>query len=580
MMMATRSNLLMFAAGFVAGSSLVSVQTMMDYHATTAVQIQAQDTHVTLPVSAASTTAATTATTSRHGHQQKEENLKKHQEEPPPPNQRQLVPSSTTTTILPEQNLVAGMGRVSRSEFAKQFDIGYALDKENSENNQVLILYQSESSLPTSSSTTTTPTTNTSADDSSSVQDAIENCQVVKVVVTDPKPIAPKNRFEREHKQCIAIMGQWESRHVHRFERPRGWKKQKEAVHHHSFDYIPAHHSADVPSPEITAASQTALVEYLSVLADAQAQLIPLAEKVAAANSNDGNGPIIVMVANAGQAQFFVNFVCTATHRNLDLSRVLLFATDLETHQLAQSMNVTSFYNEKVFGSIPSGAAVDYHDPNYGRIMMSKVYAVHLVNSLGYDLLFQDVDIVWYQNPLPYFTSAAVDPDFDMYFQHDGPHHEERFAPLGANTGLYYVRHNAKTQHLFSVFVRMGDLVLADQSHQAALTTLVNEHMSLRGLRVKVLAKDSKLFLSGYHYHARRQLFRKIKQGRHNPILFHVNWSKGKDKQPLLEETENWFVQEQCTEPTKLAAADLKQQGGFIETCCRRESLIPIKAAS
>ena len=40
---------------------------------------------------------------------------------------------------------------------------------------------------------------------------------------------------------------------------------------------------------------------------------------------------------------------------------------------------------------------------------------------LGYDVLFQDVDVIWYQNPLSYFHNKdAEDANFDVYFQDDG----------------------------------------------------------------------------------------------------------------------------------------------------------------
>jgi hypothetical protein len=122
------------------------------------------------------------------------------------------------------------------------------------------------------------------------------------------------------------------------------------------------------------------------------------------------------------------------------------------------------------------------------------VYCVHLVNSLGYDLIFQDLDLTWYQDPVQYFRQLAP-PGFDIYFQHDGSHHPERFAPWAANTGFYYVKFNERTLHFFNVFVRMGDMVLFDRSHQAAFSTLANEHASLHGLRVKVLADVNHYFL-------------------------------------------------------------------------------------
>jgi hypothetical protein len=82
-------------------------------------------------------------------------------------------------------------------------------------------------------------------------------------------------------------------------------------------------------------------------------------------------------------------------------------------------------------------------------------------------------------------------------------------APLAVNTGLYYVRNNEWTDHFFSVFVRMGDLVLADKSHQAALATLVKEqgaHECAGFARQRIWEKDNKLFLSGFSFMSDREL--------------------------------------------------------------------------
>ena len=43
-----------------------------------------------------------------------------------------------------------------------------------------------------------------------------------------------------------------------------------------------------------------------------------------------------------------MNFVCAARARGLDLSPVLVFATDEETKELAEGLGLTSFYDETV----------------------------------------------------------------------------------------------------------------------------------------------------------------------------------------------------------------------------------------
>jgi hypothetical protein len=49
-------------------------------------------------------------------------------------------------------------------------------------------------------------------------------------------------------------------------------------------------------------------------------------------------------------------------------------------------------------------------------MMLSKVYCVHLINAMGYDVLFQDVDVIWYQNPIEYFQ-LPISGNFDISFQ-------------------------------------------------------------------------------------------------------------------------------------------------------------------
>jgi hypothetical protein len=65
---------------------------------------------------------------------------------------------------------------------------------------------------------------------------------------------------------------------------------------------------------------------------------------------------------------------------------------------------------------VPEGESQRYGDGTFGAVMLAKVICVHLVNDLGYDLLFQDVDIVWYQNPFDFFHSDQ-NSGFDVYFQ-------------------------------------------------------------------------------------------------------------------------------------------------------------------
>ena len=97
------------------------------------------------------------------------------------------------------------------------------------------------------------------------------------------------------------------------------------------------------------------------------------------------------------------------------------------------------------FGDIPAEAAKRYGDAKFVAMMMAKVICVQLVSMLGFDFLFQDVDIVWYKNPLDYFHDTTLPAyNYDVFFQDDGGH-SIRYAPYSANSGFYFVRYNKRT---------------------------------------------------------------------------------------------------------------------------------------
>ena len=94
--------------------------------------------------------------------------------------------------------------------------------------------------------------------------------------------------------------------------------------------------------------------------------------------------------------------ICNARAKGFDsiLSKIILFATDVETYDLASSLGITSFYSKEIFEEMPKVAAKEYADDIFRLLMFAKVWCVHMVSQLGYNFLFQDVDVIWYKNPL------------------------------------------------------------------------------------------------------------------------------------------------------------------------------------
>lgn len=225
------------------------------------------------------------------------------------------------------KKLVAGVGRVNRDAFFEKFDVGVPKDKSDHGNEEVLMLYSHDNALPAKGISQTL-----------SPDDATENCHSMKLVFTETKK---KN-------ECLAIVGQWESYHIYKYMRlPPGKDKKVKIDKAHPLRYVSRLHGdkglqQSIPTPPKVKQYDETLVQYLSSLDSVLEELKPIAQKAARDDT------IIVMVCNHGQSELLMNFACSSRARGLDLSQVLVFATDVETKELAEGLGLLAFYDKSV----------------------------------------------------------------------------------------------------------------------------------------------------------------------------------------------------------------------------------------
>ena len=463
---------------------------------------------------------------------------------------KQTSPQRSSGSSLPRfpsdmKKLVVGMSQVDRDDFIQEFDFGLPFDKSDAMNNKVLFLYAHESALPANpvhrmASKLSSP--NAMALPNITFQEASANCDYLHVVLQD---------HVGSRRQCTAIIGQYESFHVHRFARLREGKMNRSAplTTVGRGTMLPSGRSSQlIPGLQTSKAYWSSLQKYLGQLDAMLDKLRPIAKKVAVKRS------IVVQVVNFGQSELLLNFICSAKLRGLDLSAILVFATDQETYDLIRhTWNITVVYLNELFeGETPYNAAGHFGDEHYMQMMLTKVYCVHLSILLGYNVLFQDVDIVWYRNPLNFFQNLTVgrDASYDMYFQDDGSH-ISTFAPYSANTGFYYVRNNKRTVYFFNALLMSADRIAERKSHQIPFATLLQDHASLYELKIKVFSRYQDLFPCGYHYHRQRPYMKDLITGKAHPHIFHMSWTNSKtDKLKFLQQLGEWYVSETCTGKT------------------------------
>jgi Nucleotide-diphospho-sugar transferase len=86
-----------------------------------------------------------------------------------------------------------------------------------------------------------------------------------------------------------------------------------------------------------------------------------------------------------------------------------------------------------------------------------KIVSIWMGVRLGFDVLFQDTDLVWLKDPWPVFS----DPEVDAYLSDDGSR-AERFAPLYANGGFFYLRSNQRViSFMHSIFLSYDTILVS-----------------------------------------------------------------------------------------------------------------------
>eukprot|EP00534_Pseudo-nitzschia_fraudulenta_P007640 CAMPEP_0201149640 /NCGR_PEP_ID=MMETSP0851-20130426/10902_1 /ASSEMBLY_ACC=CAM_ASM_000631 /TAXON_ID=183588 /ORGANISM="Pseudo-nitzschia fraudulenta, Strain WWA7" /LENGTH=554 /DNA_ID=CAMNT_0047426077 /DNA_START=326 /DNA_END=1987 /DNA_ORIENTATION=+ len=434
--------------------------------------------------------------------------------------------------------VIVDYATVPRDDINKILEIGVPMDPTKTGSEEVVVLYTDTKSMPSGKHDSMVGL------DAST---ALENCNTVKVILQQPAT---------KHQQCFAIVPQWESYHVHKFMRvpmPGSRVDSKSPLKYVSRTQADDGKVAKVPSwQRDTKPSFDGLVDYLSHLDASLENLQPILQD-AMHNARNAEGVsevmkkskiMVVLVCNKGQSHLFQNFVCNARAKGLDLSRIIMFATDQYTVDLCKSLDIEVFYDEHLFGSMPESAAKRYGDGIFSQMMMAKVYCVHLVLRLGYDVLFQDVDVVWQRNPLEYLETKEK-KEWDMLFQDDGSR-QTRYQPYSPNTGFYFVRNNNLTQYFFNCLLRKGDLISRGKSHQAALASQIAEFVSWQGLRVKVWPKfGNTLFPGGVEYHNGKDYMKQFIDGRIKPFIFHMSWTLNKDnKKIFFEQMAEWYTKD------------------------------------
>ena len=258
-----------------------------------------------------------------------------------PPSFSLIVLESTKTTkkepLFPEtvQKYAVGMTRVKKEEFTQKFELGVPLDLPARGSEDVLILYNSRAAMPNNQQNSLQTSVGLL-----STEEAVENCEFLNMIFA---------HHDGPRKQCTAILPQYESYHIQKWMRITQVGKKMEVNPKADLRLVPRGqqpNGVDSFKPPVfenhTRRSWELLKTYLASVDDVLAELKPIVDKIKLKNT------VIVMVCNHGQSELLVNFACSTHARGLDISNILVFATDQETKELAESVGLAAYYDERV----------------------------------------------------------------------------------------------------------------------------------------------------------------------------------------------------------------------------------------
>lgn len=282
-----------------------------------------------------------------------------------------------------------------------------------------------------------------------------------------------------------------------------------------------------------------------------RSEVIPTIQKTVESIKKDN--AIILMAFNYGSIVLFYNWVCSCKKANISISNLLVISADEKTHMLLSSMNVSSLYLPKFFGNYQSEGVKAFGTLEWNPFGRLKILVPKLILELGVNILFQDVDLIWFKDPFLLFREKGYS-DYDFVIQHVG-RNRPMFGPFYGNSGLFFMKGNAHVQACWDrVFFDLDKIHSWSGSQQMVL----NYHLGLcaapdspMALRVRYV--DPMIFPSGWVAQngtmkkaliERNELFQEF-------VLYHTNWAVNVEEKIRADVNyQIWYLSSKVNEQT------------------------------
>ena len=180
---------------------------------------------------------------------------------------------------------------------------------------------------------------------------------------------------------------------------------------------------------------------------------------------------VLIMTLNRGYTELLSNWVRSCDSNAIDVrSWTVIFALDDVTAAHFAALGFAVYCDTESYGAVCPDAAREFGDETFIQLMFPKTAIVRDVLSLGYDVLFQDVDVVWRKDPTE-FLFAPGRRRFDAQFMYDGPN--PAYAPWHANTGFFFLRNTEASRRFWEAVYDRFDQIVHYRSQQRVINSVL-----------------------------------------------------------------------------------------------------------
>ena len=222
--------------------------------------------------------------------------------------------------------------------------------------------------------------------------------------------------------------------------------------------------------------------------------------------------------------KFFKNWVISCEKAGIKVrDKTIAFALDSEAQKKSEDYGFKTFLIDEKYEK--AGGAKKFGDREFAATMFYK-------NALIYDmlqiipnnkfLLFQDSDLIWFRNPLPYLQNKAKQYQYDIQMMYDGPN--KNYKNVYANSGFIFITSNDYSKALFETALRNSAYRFSGGSHQRPLEKIFEHYMLHNILHLKIL--DEKLFLNGHLFKLNGSVDKKLGDNwKEDAFCWHFSWA-------------------------------------------------------